>query len=67
MQLINWTRLVSQEQHVCVLFNQIYALNSTEEKKKKRHFLTTLKALAGAGNELVSSKYFSHEKCFACG
>lgn len=35
--------------------------------KKYKHFLTTLKALAGAGNELVSSKYFSQEKCLACG
>jgi hypothetical protein len=26
--------------------------------------LTTLKALAGAGKELVSSKYLSQEKCF---
>lgn len=31
------------------------------------NYLTTLKARAGAGKELVSSKYLSQEKCFTFG
>jgi len=34
---------------------------------KHTHTLTTLKARAGAGSELVSAKYFSQEKFFSSG
>lgn len=36
-------------------------------KQYEIYSLTTLKALAGAGKELVSSKYLSQEKCFTFG
>lgn len=46
--------------------SQVIIIINKQIKENNANFLTTLKALAGAGKELVSSKYLSQEKCFTC-